>query len=290
MRSALTMARRIAEQDSVVLLLGESGCGKDYVAKYIHAHSNRKNGPYVSLNCAAIAPNLAESELFGHERGAFTGAMGRKRGMLELAEQGTLLLNEVGELSLPLQAKLLTFLDTRKFTRVGGEKEISTNARLIAATNRDLEKEVARGNFRKDLFYRFNVIRIAIPPLRERLEDVPILANEILSRLAAEMQLSSVPLLDAATIAALSNYDWPGNVREFRNVLERALITSSGNSFDVMLPGGDKKARSLNIELDGRTLRDVTDEITRCMCENALDQCSGHKRDAAKLLGIARDS
>ncbi len=290
MRSALTMARRIAEQDSVVLLLGESGSGKDYVAKYIHAHSNRKNGPYVSLNCAAIAPNLAESELFGHERGAFTGAMGRKRGMLELAEQGTLLLNEVGELSLPLQAKLLTFLDTRKFTRVGGEKEISTNARLIAATNRDLEKEVARGNFRRDLFYRFNVIRIAIPPLRERLEDIPILANEILSRLTAEMQLSSVPLLDAATITALSNYDWPGNVREFRNVLERALITSSGNRFDVMLPGGDKKARSLNIELDGRTLRDVTDEITRCMCENALDQSSGNKRDAAKLLGIARDS
>jgi DNA-binding NtrC family response regulator len=184
----------------------------------------------------------------------------------------------------------LTFLDTRKFTRVGGEKEISTNARLIAATNRDLEKEVARGDFRKDLFYRFNVIKITIPPLRERLEDIPILANEILSRLTAEMQLSSVPVLDAATIGALSNYDWPGNVREFRNVLERALITSSGNRFDVMLPAGDKKTRSLNIEFNGRTLRDVTDEVTRCMCENALEQCCGNKRDAAKLLGIARDS
>ncbi len=290
MRSTLAMARRIAEQDSVVLLLGESGSGKDYVAKYVHAHSNRKNGPYVSLNCAAIAPNLAESELFGHEKGAFTGAMGRKRGMLELAEQGTLLLNEVGELSLPLQAKLLTFLDTRRFTRVGGEKEISTNARLIAATNRDLEKEVVRGDFRKDLFYRFNVIKITIPPLRERLDDIPTLANEILSRLTAEMQLSSVPVLDAATMNALSNYDWPGNVREFRNVLERALITSSGDRFDVMLPAGDKKTHSLNIEFDGRTLRDITDEITRYMCENALERCSGNKRDAAKLLGIARDS
>ena len=290
MRSTLAMARRIAEQDSVVLLLGESGSGKDYVAKYVHVHSNRKNGPYVSLNCAAIAPNLAESELFGHEKGAFTGAMGRKRGMLELAEQGTLLLNEVGELSLPLQAKLLTFLDTRRFTRVGGEKEISTNARLIAATNRDLEKEVVRGDFRKDLFYRFNVIKITIPPLRERLDDIPTLANEILSRLTAEMQLSSVPVLDAATMNALSNYDWPGNVREFRNVLERALITSSGDRFDVMLPAGDKKTHSLNIEFDGRTLRDITDEITRYMCENALERCSGNKRDAAKLLGIARDS
>ena len=292
MRSTLEMARRIAEQDSVVLLLGESGSGKDYVAKYIHAHSPRKNGPYISLNCAAIAPNLAESELFGHEKGAFTGAMGRKRGMLELAEQGTLLLNEVGELSLPLQAKLLTFLDTRKFTRVGGEKEISVNARLIAATNRDLEKEVAQGNFRKDLFYRFNVIKITIPPLRERLDDIPTLANEILSRLAAEMQLSSVPVLDVATINALSNYDWPGNVREFRNVLERALITSGGKRFDVMLPAGAQRedGRAINVEFHGRTLRDVTEEITRHMCADALERCNGNKREAAKLLGIARDS
>ncbi len=286
------MARRVAEQDSVVLLLGESGSGKDYVAKYIHAHSRRKNGPYISLNCAAIAPNLAESELFGHEKGAFTGAMGRKRGTLELAEQGTLLLNEVGELPLPLQAKLLTFLDTRKFTRVGGEKEISVNARLIAATNRDLEKEVAQGNFRKDLFYRFNVIKVTIPPLRERLDDIPTLANEILSRLAAEMQLNSIPVLDMATLNALSNYDWPGNVREFRNVLERALITSGGKRFDVMLPAGAQKkdAGAINVEFHGRTLRDVTEEITRHMCADALRRCSGNKREAAKLLGIARDS
>jgi PAS domain S-box-containing protein len=292
MRSTLDMARRVAERDSVVLLLGESGSGKDYVAKYIHAHSRRKNGPYISLNCAAIAPNLAESELFGHEKGAFTGAMGRKRGMLELAEQGTLLLNEVGELPLPLQSKLLTFLDTRRFTRVGGEKEISVNARIIAATNRDLEKEVAQGHFRKDLFYRFNVIKVTIPPLRERLDDIPNLANEILSRLADEMQLSSVPVLDMATLNALSNYDWPGNVREFRNVLERALITSDGKRFDVMLPAGVRmeEAGSITVELYGRTLREVTEEITRHMCVDALRRSSGNKREAAKLLGIARDS
>jgi PAS domain S-box-containing protein len=292
MRSTLDMARRVAEQDSVVLLLGESGSGKDYVAKYIHAHSRRKNGPYVSLNCAAIAPNLAESELFGHEKGAFTGAMSRKRGMLELAEQGTLLLNEVGELPLPLQSKLLTFLDTRRFTRVGGEKEISVNARIIAATNRDLENEVAQGNFRRDLFYRFNVIKVTIPPLRERLDDIPNLANEILSRLASEMQLSSVPVLDMATLNALSNYDWPGNVREFRNVLERALITSDGKRFDVMLPSGVRMedAGSINVEFYGRTLREVTEEITRHMCVDALRRSNGNKREAAKLLGIARDS
>ena len=292
MKSTLEMARRVAEQDSVVLLLGESGSGKDYVAKYIHAHSRRKNGPYISLNCAAIAPNLAESELFGHEKGAFTGAMSRKRGTLELAEQGTLLLNEIGELPLPLQAKLLTFLDTRKFTRVGGEKEISVNPRLIAATNRDLDKEVAQGNFRKDLFYRFNVIKVTIPPLRERLDDIPTLANDILSRLTAEMQLNSVPVLDTATLNALSNYDWPGNVREFRNVLERALITSGGKRFDVMLPAGVPRedAGAMSIEFHSRTLRDVTEEITKHMCADALRRCNGNKREAAKLLGIARDS
>ena len=158
MKSTLRMAHAAAQNDSTILLLGESGSGKDYLARYIHNRSKRAGGPYFSVNCAAISLELAESELFGHERGSFTGAQGRKRGLVELAEGGTLLLNEIGELSLPLQAKLLTFLDTMKFTRVGGEKEISVNLRLIAATNRDLEKEVEAGRFRKDLFYRINVL------------------------------------------------------------------------------------------------------------------------------------
>lgn len=167
MQTVLAACREAAGTDSLVLLLGESGSGKDYLARYIHNHSKRAVGPYLSINCAAVPEELAESELFGHEHGAFTGTQGRKRGLLELAENGTLLLNEIGDLSLRLQAKLLTFLDTRKFTRVGGEKEVSVNARIIVATNRDLEKEAATGRFRQDLFYRLNVLSIEVPPLRE---------------------------------------------------------------------------------------------------------------------------
>ncbi len=292
MRATLKKAIIAAEKPSTVLLTGESGSGKDYLARYIHDHSHRAGGPYFAVNCAAISSELAESELFGHEKGAFTGAVGRKRGMLELAEGGTLLLNEIGELSLPLQAKLLAFLDTKKVTRVGGEKEISVNARLIAATNRDLEKAVNEGNFRKDLFYRLNVIRIEVPPLRERLEDIPTLAREIASRLATEMQLTSAPDLDASTVESLVHYHWPGNVRELRNVLERGLILSDGKRFDVTssaLPR-QRAASTAHIELQGRTLREVTEEVTRAMLQDALERSKGNKKKAAKLLGIARDT
>ena len=183
MRNTVNQVRIAAKSYSTILLTGESGSGKDYLAQYIHNHSDRAGGPFFSVNCAAIAQQLAESELFGHEKGSFTGAVARKRGILELAEGGTLLLNEIGELPLPLQAKLLTFMDTKKFPRVGGEKEISVNARLIAATNRDLKKEVDAGRFREDLFYRINVMSISVPPLRERMEDIPILVTEILAKL-----------------------------------------------------------------------------------------------------------
>ena len=186
------LSRRPQAQCSV-LLLGESGTGKDYLARFIHNHSSRAEGPFFAINCAAVSPELAESELFGHESGAFTGARGRKRGLLELAQQGTLLLNEIGELLPALQAKLLTFLDTRSFTRVGGEVNVSVDARLIAATNRDLEKEVSEGRFRNDLFYRLNVLSIRVPALRERIEDIPILAREIIALLVAEMDLSYTP-------------------------------------------------------------------------------------------------
>ena len=177
MQETLQLALKAATSGGLVLLQGESGSGKDYMARFIHDHSDRSGGPYFSINCAAIPHELAESELFGHERGAFTGAHARKRGLLELAEGGTLLLNEIGELALLLQAKLLTFLDTKRFTRVGGEQEISVNARLIFASNRDLEKEVEEGRFRQDLFYRINVMTITAPPLRDRIEDIPILAR-----------------------------------------------------------------------------------------------------------------
>ena len=230
MRSTLAKANLAAETNSVILLTGETGSGKDHLARYIHDRSARSSGPFYAINCAAIPAELAESELFGHEAGAYTGALRKKRGMLELAEGGTLLLNEIGELAPLTQSKLLTFLDTFSFTRVGGEKSVTVNIKPIAATNKDLWKEVSDGRFRKDLFYRLNVFGINVPPLRERAEDIPIITNIILTRLCKEIQLSGVPKINLDAINALRSYSWPGNVRELRNVLERALIMSRGDT------------------------------------------------------------
>jgi PAS domain S-box-containing protein len=293
MRKTMQLALQAAKRDSIILLKGETGAGKDYVAKYIHDHSPRSGGPYFSINCGAVPPDLAESELFGHERGAFTGAHSRKRGLLELAEGGTLLLNEIGELSLALQAKLLTFLDTRAFTRVGGEKEISVNARLMAATNKDLEKEVADGRFRQDLLYRLSVMVIEVPPLRERLEDLPVLVEQIGSRLAADLQLSHAPRVDPSRMKAFAEYHWPGNVRELRNVLERSLILGDLQRLGTLLPASEASEGDYSLTLkfgEGRTLKDLTDELTKSLCVEALRRSGGNKKEAAKLLGIARDS
>jgi len=294
MRAALHEARLAASTDSIVLLQGESGSGKDYVARWIHDHSRRAPGPYFAVNCAAISRDLAESELFGHERGSFTGAHARKRGLLELAEGGTLLLNEIGELPLSLQSKLLTFLDTRSFLRIGGEKSITANARIIAATNRRLDTEVTEGRFLSALLYRLNVFAIHVPRLRDRIEDIPVLVEEIMARLAGELQLTSLPAIDPAFVIALSRYDWPGNVRELRNVIERALILSDSKDLDVALPSIDARPQSWshvsNFPVHERTLHDVTDEVIKSLCLEALRRSEGNKRRAARLLGIARDS
>jgi transcriptional regulator with PAS, ATPase and Fis domain len=295
LKSALLAAKR----NATILLTGESGSGKDHLAQFIHNHSDRANGPYFAVNCAAIAPQLAESELFGHERGAFTGAVGRKRGLLELAEGGTLLLNELGELSLPLQAKLLTFLDTRRFTRVGGEKEVSVNARLIAATNRDLGQEVAANRFRQDLFYRINVISIEVPPLRERSEDIPILVQEILTRLRRELQIQETPVLTPRALNALKRYAWPGNVRELRNVLERALILSHGKKLsletlglhDVPDASSQDKKTSFGVSFPShQSLNEITQDLKRFLVTEALRRSGGSRQGAAALLGISRYS
>ncbi|MBI5251443.1 MAG: sigma 54-interacting transcriptional regulator, partial [Desulfomonile tiedjei] len=293
MKRTLAKARIAAQKGSTVLLLGESGAGKDFLARYVHNNSNRAGGPFFSINCAAVPPELSESELFGHERGAFTGAHGRKRGLFELAEGGTLLLNEIGELSLALQAKLLSFLDTRKFTRVGGEKEILVNARLIAATNRDLEQEVAAGRFRNDLFYRINVISIVVPPLRERLKDIPVLAREILSELQRELQVPFAWDLDVGIIDRLKRYHWPGNIRELRNVLERALILSDGSRLVLDIPSTGIASSDCLCEVrfsPDRSLHDVTDEVTELLCLEAMRFCRGNKKLTAQMLGISRDS
>jgi PAS domain S-box-containing protein len=297
MRGTMNQVRLAAKSDSLVLLLGESGTGKDFLARHVHDLSPRSGGPFFAINCPALAPELAESELFGHEAGSFTGARGRKRGMLELAEGGTLLLNEIGELSLPLQAKLLTFLDTRSFTRIGGEANIEVNARLISATNRELRKEVDAGRFRHDLYQRLNVFPIHVPPLRKRLEDLPLLVETILTELCARLGHGEVPRVDARCLPILAEYGWPGNVRELRNVLERALILSRRGK---ITPEDIRLSDSQNIpqELEGwryvvrfptapANLNDVSNDVRSELIKEALRRASGVKKGAAELLGIS---
>jgi len=293
MQRTLEKARLAASRGSIVLLLGESGSGKDYLARFIHDNSERSNGPFFTINAASVPPELADSELFGHESGAFTGARGRKRGLLELAEGGTLFLNEIGELSPSLQAKLLTFLDTRSFTRVGGEKSISVNARLITATNRDLEKDVTEGRFRRDLYYRINVLSIIVPPLRERSEDIPPLVQQLVSDLRKDIRLSAAPEFESKAIEALKAYDWPGNVRELRNVLERALILSGGGKIDAAALGlsDSEKVWTFTTTFPrDRSLNDLAVDLKRSLVVEALRRTGGNRVAAASLLDISRNS
>lgn len=294
MRQTVARALSAAQSDSTLLLLGESGTGKDYLARYIHDRSRRSGGPFFALNCAAVARELAEAELFGHETGAFTGANRRKRGLLELAEGGTLLLNEIGDLPLPLQAKLLSFLDTRSFTRVGGETNVQVNARIMAATNCDLHEEVQQGRFRLDLFYRLNVLSITVPPLRERREDIPILVRRLTDTLAKEMRLHELPRVDEHAMRKLIEHEWPGNVRQLRNVIERAIILS-GDSSDT-LSFGELGPRdhlpdewSFTVKLgDGVSINDVANQVKRALISETLTRSKGNKQLAARQLGLSR--
>ena len=293
MRATLNKASFAATSDSIILLQGESGSGKDWLARWIHNHSKRAEGPFFAINCAAIAPELAESELFGHEHGAFTGARGKKRGLLELAEGGTILLNEIGELTVGLQSKLLTFLDTRSFLRVGGEKSIHIDARLIAATHRDLEQEVTEGQFLQALYYRLSVFPIRVPPLRERPDDIAVIAQEIMATLASEMQLPYIPVLDGSDVAALKRYAWPGNVRELRNVLERSLMLSAQGRFKLWLSPSNEPFEDWTLRVEfphDKTLREISDEVIEALCVEALRRTRGNQKEAARLLGISRDS
>ncbi|MDQ7783455.1 MAG: sigma 54-interacting transcriptional regulator [Desulfomonilaceae bacterium] len=293
MRRLMEQAERIAATDGTVLLLGASGTGKDYLARWIHDHSDRAGSPYFALNCAALSPELAESELFGHEPGAFTGARGGKRGMLELAEGGTLLLNEIGELPLPLQSKLLTFLDTRSFLRVGGVKSVTVDARLMAATHRNLEEEVASKRFLEPLFHRLNFFSLWLPALRERPEDLPQLVDALMGELGEKMHLSKIPVVDSRLIKGLAAHNWPGNVRELKNVLERALMLWDGGPLDLKLgadsPSADTWSRDLQFPSTW-TLKEVTDEVTKQLCMQALRRTKGNKKEAARILGTSRDA
>lgn len=300
MQATLKEVKLAAKTDSICLFLGESGVGKDFLAKKLHDQSTRSGGPFFSINCAALTPELAESELFGHQAGAFTGAVGRKRGLLELAEGGTLLLNELGELSLSLQAKLLTFLDTQSFTRVGGERQISVNARIVAATNRNLEKEVENGKFRQDLFYRLNVIAIRVPPLRDRMEDLEDLVWGLLPSLSSRIGLKKVPKIHKESLIILKNYNWPGNIRELRNVLERALILTNGdvitprviglNSTQVETIDSESCLSAKVVVPKNGSMHDALNEAKKRLILESLEKSGGSVKEATEMLGITRDS
>jgi transcriptional regulator with GAF, ATPase, and Fis domain len=235
-RNVLEEVDRVAATDATVIVYGETGTGKELIARAIHRRGAQANGPLVNINCAAIPSGLLESELFGHERGAFTGALTRRAGRFELAQNGTLFLDEIGEMPMEMQPKLLRLLQEREFERVGSSKTLHSNARLVAATNRDLGAMVCDRSFREDLYYRLNVFPIHLPPLRERKEDIPLLAEKFMRQFAARMN-KSVERISLESLARLVDYDWPGNIRELQNVLERAVILAQGAELDISVVG-----------------------------------------------------
>jgi two-component system response regulator HydG len=289
-RAALETLRQVAPTSATVLLSGESGTGKELAARLVHDLSPRAPGPFVPINCGAIPEGLIESELFGHERGAFTGAVARKEGLLERAQGGTLFLDEIGELPLLLQVKLLRFLQDGVLERVGGTEPVRVDARVVAATNRDLAAEVRAGRFREDLFYRLDVVSLRLPPLRDRREDVPLLAMAFLRRVAEKNGKRVTGFTDGA-LSALEAYAWPGNVRELLHAVERAVILCRGETIDVpdlpeairAHPGAERPpATSLVVPL-GTTMED----IERLVIKETLRQTQGDKNLAAQILGIA---
>ena len=288
MQRLFDLAIKVAETDSSVLIVGESGSGKEVVARLIHFHSSRANAPFVTVNCSAIPENLLESELFGHKKGAFTGALYTKRGSFELAAGGTFFLDEIGDMRLDMQAKILRVLEEKKVKRVGSEEEVQLDVRVIAASNKDLREEIAAGRFREDLFYRLDVVQIAVPPLREHKEDVAVFARHFLKLFATEMK-KPVADFSQEALSLMMRYDWPGNVRELKNAVERAVIFARPGEpirtshFPPQLRtemGGEPKPfavqgfKSLQaLELD--------------YIKEVLDACGGNKAKASAVLGIS---
>jgi formate hydrogenlyase transcriptional activator len=268
LRHVLEMVETVAPSDSTVLLLGETGTGKELIARAIHDHSRRKDRTFVKLNCAAIPTGLFESELFGHEKGAFTGAISQKMGRLELADQGTLFLDEVGDVPLEIQPKLLRALQEREFERLGSTRTKKANVRIVAATNRDLEGMISAREFRSDLYYRLNVFPIRIPPLHEREEDIPLLVRYFAQRFAHQME-KQIETISAPTMKALVECDWPGNVRELANFIERAVLLTRGRSLEVPVT----ELRKVRLEKPAQTAAPRQEEIAQIVKEtiNAID-------------------
>ena len=293
MQRVKQLVRKVAASpSSTVLLTGESGTGKDLVAKVIHYLSSRAARPFLNITCSALPEQLLESELFGHERGAFTDARQQKRGLLEQADEGTVFLDEIGEMTPALQAKLLRFLEEKAFRRVGGSGDIRVDARVIAATNRDLDDHVRAGKFREDLFYRLNVLRVELPPLRARQDDVPVLAQHFVDTFAREFK-RPVRGLSQTAEAALRAYGWPGNVRELRNLVERAVLLCEGDvlqpaDFDSLHTARHRASTShggFDLPAEGVNL----EEVEKSLVTQALERAGGNQTRAATLLGLHRD-
>lgn len=287
------LMERVIASDVTVLLKGETGTGKELVARTIHYNSARKKGPYIRINCAAIPESLLESELFGHEKGSFTGASTQREGKFESGHQGTVFLDEIGDMSLATQAKILRVLQEYEFERVGGKETIKVDVRIIAATNKDLLKAIEQKKFRQDLYYRLNVVPIFLPPLRERREDIPLLAEHFLKEASQETQ-KKIEKISPQAMKRLIEYDWPGNIRELRNVIQRAIILSDGESilpdllfFESELGDIDQRKRGQKevFPLEKRLVEEERKFITQ-----ALEKSGGVQTKAAKLLGLGRGS
>jgi two-component system response regulator HydG len=295
MKKVFAVVERVAPTDTSVAIYGESGTGKELVARAIHQRARRAAGPFIKVNCGALAETLLESELFGHEKGAFTGAVKRKLGRFELADQGTLFLDEIGDITPSMQTKLLRVLQEREFERVGGEQSVKVDVRVISATNRDLGKEVAEGRFREDLFYRLQVVPIMLPPLRERKDDLGPLVSHFIAKLAPRTNPQVRGISDAA-LARLYAYRWPGNVRELGNVIEQALVFADGDQITpealpeaLRMTEGPRlsaEAPELPVPSGQMALPDLLDDLERQLILKAYAQAKGVKTETARLLGI----
>ena len=281
MKKVMEMVNTVAKTDSTVMILGESGTGKELIARAIHSRSSRRYFPIITINCGAYPEGLLESELFGHEKGSFTGAMYQRKGKLEMADKGTLFLDEIGNISEKMQMDLLRVIETKKFTRLGGDKTIDVDFRVISATNKDLEKAIKEENFREDLYYRLNVFSIVLPPLRERKGDIPLIAKYFLTKYAQSMN-RNVTDFSPQALEMFTAYDWPGNIREVRNVVERAMVVAKGTqiqvddlSFPFLTP---------SISPDGESL----EEVEKRQIEKVLNQTKGNIAQAADILKISR--
>jgi DNA-binding NtrC family response regulator len=284
LRSALEIIFKVAQTDSTVLIQGESGVGKELAARAIYRNSDRSKQPFIVVDCTSLQESLLQSELFGHERGAFTGAVARKHGLCEVADGGTLFLDEIGEISLSLQSRILRVLDTGTFRRVGGVRDVKVDVRIICATNRDLYQMVQEGRFRRDLYYRINVVSFTLPPLRERPEDIPLLAKYFADN--SSVTRKGGMTITEETLSALRAYTWPGNVRELQNAVERAMILADGDQVTIEdLPSGVRRGQSVIQKMMDR--RPSLAELEKAYITRLLEECSGHRARVAKILGIS---